>query len=144
MAGPSGGVSAGRMTTAAAFATLLEGGNAFDAGVTALLVGGVVGGGICSAGSVAGAGAGVLTGERTVTSVVGEGWAPKAWTWTGSSRAARRWRARASTPAWSCPVPCAGAHRAREVGHHELRAGGRAGHHRPPTRVSSAPAPFHR
>ena len=43
VAGPSGGVSTGHpLTTAAAFATLLKGGNAFDAGVTALLVGGVV------------------------------------------------------------------------------------------------------
>jgi gamma-glutamyltranspeptidase/glutathione hydrolase len=41
--GPSGGVSTGHpLTTAAAFATLLEGGNAFDAGVTSLLVGGVL------------------------------------------------------------------------------------------------------
>ena len=41
--GPSGGVSAGHpLTTAAAFSTLLRGGNAFDAGVAALLVGGVV------------------------------------------------------------------------------------------------------
>jgi hypothetical protein len=41
--GPSGGVSAGHpLTSAAAFATLLKDGNAFDAGVAALLVGGVV------------------------------------------------------------------------------------------------------
>src|SRR5688572_19114573 len=43
VAGPSAGISTGHpLTTAADFATLLKGGNAFDAGVTALLVGGVV------------------------------------------------------------------------------------------------------
>ncbi len=41
--GPTGGVSAGHpLTTAVAFSVLLKGGNAFDAGVAALLVGGVV------------------------------------------------------------------------------------------------------
>ena len=41
--GPSGGVSAGHpLTTAAAFGILIKGGNAFDAGVAALLAGGVV------------------------------------------------------------------------------------------------------
>src|SRR5262245_15519091 len=41
--GPSGGVSTGHpLTTAAAFSTLLRGGNAFDAGVAALLAGGVL------------------------------------------------------------------------------------------------------
>src|SRR5262245_66594323 len=39
--GPSGGVSTGhRLTTAAAVGILLKGGNAFDAGVAALLAGG--------------------------------------------------------------------------------------------------------
>ncbi len=39
--GPSGGVSTGHLlTTAAAFGILLDGGNAFDAGVTALLAAG--------------------------------------------------------------------------------------------------------
>jgi gamma-glutamyltranspeptidase/glutathione hydrolase len=43
VAGPNADVSAGYpLTSAAAFATLLKGGNAFDAGVAALLVGGVV------------------------------------------------------------------------------------------------------
>ena len=41
--GPSGGVSTGHpLTTAAAFGVLIKGGNAFDAGVAALLAGGVV------------------------------------------------------------------------------------------------------
>ena len=41
--GPSGGVSTGHpLTTAAAFEILLKGGNAFDAGVAALLAGGVL------------------------------------------------------------------------------------------------------
>ena len=41
--GPSGGVSTGHpLTTAAAFGILIKGGNAFDAGVAALLAGGVV------------------------------------------------------------------------------------------------------
>ena len=43
VAGPNGAVSAGHpLTSAAAFEVLLKGGNAFDAGVAAMLVGGVV------------------------------------------------------------------------------------------------------
>jgi len=78
VAGPSGGVSTGHpLTTAAAFATLLKGGNAFDAGVTALLVGGVVEQDLYSLGGEAL----VLVypvKDRKVTSIVGQGWAPKA------------------------------------------------------------------
>jgi gamma-glutamyltranspeptidase/glutathione hydrolase len=78
VAGPSGGVSTGHpLTTAAAFATLLKGGNAFDAGVTALLVGGVVEQDLYSLGGEAL----VLVypyKDKKVTSVVGQGWAPKA------------------------------------------------------------------
>jgi gamma-glutamyltranspeptidase/glutathione hydrolase len=75
--GPSAGVSTGHpLTTAAAFATLLKGGNAFDAGVTSLLVGGVVEQDLYSLGGEAL----VLVypkKEGKVTSVVGQGWAPR-------------------------------------------------------------------
>ncbi len=78
VAGPTAGVSAGHpLTTAAALATLLKGGNAFDAGVTALLVGGVVEQDLYSLGGEAL----VLVypqKEKKVTSIVGQGWAPKA------------------------------------------------------------------
>ena len=78
VAGPSGGVSAGHpLTSAAAFATLLRGGNAFDAGVAALLVGGVVEQDLYSLGGEALVLVYPRT-ERKVTSVVGQGWAPKA------------------------------------------------------------------
>ncbi len=76
--GPSGGVSAGHpLTSAAAFATLLKGGNAFDAGVAALLAGGVLEQDLYSLGGEAL----VLVypkSEGKVISVVGQGWAPKA------------------------------------------------------------------
>jgi gamma-glutamyltranspeptidase/glutathione hydrolase len=78
VAGPSGGVSTGHpLTTAAAFGILLKGGNAFDAGVTSLLVGGVLEQDLYSLGGEAL----VLvypSKERKVTSIVGQGWAPKA------------------------------------------------------------------
>ncbi len=74
--GPSGGVSTGHpLTTAAAFGILLKGGNAFDAGVAALLAGGVLEQDLYSLGGEAL----VLvypTGDGRVTSVVGQGWAP--------------------------------------------------------------------
>jgi gamma-glutamyltranspeptidase/glutathione hydrolase len=76
--GPSGGVSAGHpLTTAAAFEILLEGGNAFDAGVAALLTGGIVEQDLYSLGGEAL----VLvypTKAKKVTSIVGQGWAPHA------------------------------------------------------------------
>jgi gamma-glutamyltranspeptidase/glutathione hydrolase len=78
VAGPSGGVSTGHpLTTAAALSILLKGGNAFDAGVTSLLVGGVIEQDLYSLGGEAL----VLVypvKERKVTSVVGQGWAPRA------------------------------------------------------------------
>ena len=74
--GPSGGVSAGHpLTSAAAFAILLKGGNAFDAGVAALLAGGVLEQDLYSLGGEAL----VLVypkKEAKVTSIVGQGWAP--------------------------------------------------------------------
>jgi gamma-glutamyltranspeptidase / glutathione hydrolase len=75
--GRNGGVSAGHpLTTAAGFEVLTKGGNAFDAGVAAMLVGGVVEQDLYSLG---GEGL-VLVYPRTagkVTAVVGQGWAPK-------------------------------------------------------------------
>lgn len=76
--GRNAGVSAGHpLTTAAAFEILTHGGNAFDAGVAALLAGGVVEQDLYSLGGEAL----VLVypqSTRKVTSVVGQGWAPKA------------------------------------------------------------------
>src|SRR5688572_1100080 len=73
VAGRNGGVSAGHpLTTAAAFEILTKGGNAFDAGVAALLVGGVVEQDLYSLGGEAL----VLVyprRERKVTSIVGQG-----------------------------------------------------------------------
>lgn len=75
--GRNGGVSAGHpLTTSAAFEVLLRGGNAFDAGVAALLVGGVVEQDLYGLGGEAL----VLVypiNERKVTSITGQGWAPK-------------------------------------------------------------------
>ena len=75
--GRNGAVSAGHpLTTAAAFEVLLKGGNAFDAGVAALLVGGVVEQDLYSLG-----GEGLVLvyprNEAKVTAIVGQGWAPK-------------------------------------------------------------------
>ena len=75
--GRNGAVSAGHpLTTAAGFEILTKGGNAFDAGVAALLVGGVVEQDLYSLGGEAL----VLVyprNEGKVTSIVGQGWAPK-------------------------------------------------------------------
>jgi len=75
--GRNGAVSAGHpLTTAAAFEILTRGGNAFDAGVAALLAGGVVEQDLYSLG-----GEGLVLvyprNEGKVTSIVGQGWAPK-------------------------------------------------------------------
>ena len=78
VAGPSGGVSTGHpLTTAAAFSILLKGGNAFDAGVASLIAGGVLEQDLYSLGGEAL----VLVYPKKdgkVTSIVGQGWAPKA------------------------------------------------------------------
>src|SRR3954463_6258099 len=75
--GPNAGVSAGHpLTTAAALEVVMRGGNAFDAGVAALLVGGVVEQDLYSLGGEAL----VLVYPRSegkVTAIVGQGWAPK-------------------------------------------------------------------
>ncbi len=77
IAGRNGAVSAGHpLTTAAAFEILLKGGNAFDAGVAALLVGGIVEQDLYSLGGEAL----VLVYPRTtgkVTAIAGQGWAGK-------------------------------------------------------------------
>jgi gamma-glutamyltranspeptidase/glutathione hydrolase len=76
--GRNAGVSAGHpLTTAAAFEVLTKGGNAFDAGVAAMLVGGVVEQDLYSLG---GEGLVLVYPRKTrqVVSVVGQGWAPKA------------------------------------------------------------------
>jgi gamma-glutamyltranspeptidase/glutathione hydrolase len=76
--GPTGGVSTGHpLVTAAAFGILLKGGNAFDAGVASLVAGGVLEQDLYSLGGEAL----VLVyprKENKVTSIVGQGWAPKA------------------------------------------------------------------
>src|SRR5262245_28335791 len=75
--GASAGVSAGhRLTSAAAMEILLKGGNAFDAGVAAMLVGGVVEQDLYSLGGEALALVYPMS-EKKVTSVVGQGWAAK-------------------------------------------------------------------
>ena len=77
VSGPSAGLSTGHpLTSAAAFETLVQGGNAFDAGVTALLVGGIVEQDLFGLGGESL----VLVypaDEGKVTSVVAQGWAPK-------------------------------------------------------------------
>jgi gamma-glutamyltranspeptidase/glutathione hydrolase len=75
--GRNAGVSAGHpLTTAAAFEVLQKGGNAFDAGAAAMLVGGVVEQDLYSLG---GEGLVLVYPRSTgkVVSVVGQGWAPK-------------------------------------------------------------------
>jgi gamma-glutamyltranspeptidase len=96
--GPNGAVSAGHpLTTAAAFEILLKGGNAFDAGVAALLTGGVVEQDLYSLG-----GEGLVLvyprSEAKVTAVsarVGRRKAPPS---NGTSRAAKHSMAKASIP----------------------------------------------
>jgi gamma-glutamyltranspeptidase/glutathione hydrolase len=75
--GRNAGVSAGHpLTSAAAFEVLMKGGNAFDAGVAAMLVGGIVEQDLYSLG-----GEGLVLvyprSTRKVVSIVGQGWAPK-------------------------------------------------------------------
>jgi gamma-glutamyltranspeptidase/glutathione hydrolase len=76
--GRNAGVSAGHpLTTSAALEILQQGGNAFDAGVAALLVGGVVEQDLYGIGGEAL----ILVypqSEKKVTSITGQGWAPAA------------------------------------------------------------------
>jgi gamma-glutamyltranspeptidase/glutathione hydrolase len=75
--GPNAGISAGHpLTSAAAFEILTKGGNAFDAGAAAMLVGGVVEQDLYSLG---GEGLVLVYPQSTgkVVAVVGQGWAPK-------------------------------------------------------------------
>ncbi len=78
VAGRNAGISAGHpLTSASAFEVLTKGGNAFDAGVAALLTGGVVEQDFYSLGGEAL----VLVYPKTeakVTAIVGQGWAPMA------------------------------------------------------------------
>jgi gamma-glutamyltranspeptidase/glutathione hydrolase len=78
VAGPNGGVSTGHpLVTSAALEILHKGGNAFDAGVASLIAGGVLEQDLYSLGGEAL----VLVypvAEKKVTSIVGQGWAPKA------------------------------------------------------------------
>ncbi len=76
--GRSAAVSTGHpLTTAAAFSILLKGGNAFDAGVAALLAGGVLEQDLYSLGGEALVLVYPQT-EHKVAAVVGQGWAPAA------------------------------------------------------------------
>ena len=103
--GRNGGVSAGHpLTTAAAFEILARGGNAFDAGVAALLVGGVVEQDLYSLGGEAL----VLVYPRStgkVVAVVGQGWAPEGATIDWYTARGRPSTARASIPR-SCRARC--------------------------------------
>ena len=99
--GPSAGVSTGHpLTTAAAFGILLKGGNAFDAGVAALLAGGVLEQDLYSLGGEAL----VLVyprKENKVTSVVGQGWAPNAMSVDWYLSRGKTLQGAAGIPRWS-------------------------------------------
>ncbi len=88
--GPSGGVSTGHpLTTSAALAILLKGGNAFDAGVAALLAGGVLEQDLYSLGGEALVLVYPKKRARSRPSSARDGHLPR-WTWTGISRVRRR------------------------------------------------------
>ena len=122
--GSSGGVSAGHsLTSAAGLEILLKGGNAFDAGVATVLVGGVIEQDLYSLG-----GESLIlvypVKDAKVTSIVGQGWAPKGATLEYYQSKGKKLEEDGLNPA-VVPGALAGALTvAREVGHDELRAGG--------------------
>ena len=119
--GSNAGVSAGHpLTTSAAVEILQQGGNAFDAGVAALLVGGVVEQDLYGIGGEAL----ILVypaAEAEVVSVTGQGWAPGAASIDDYLREGRTLQGQGLDPsviriAWR-------AYRAGTMGDDELRAG---------------------
>ena len=104
---------------------LLRGGNAFDAGVAAMLIGGVVEQDLFSLGGESL----VLVypvKEKKVTSIVGQGWEPKgASTSNGIKSRGKTLEAEGLDPAVVPGLAARRADRAREVGDDELRAGRR-------------------
>ena len=121
--GRNAGVSAGHpLTTAAAFEVLTRGGNAFDAGVAAMLVGGVVEQDLYSLG-----GEGLVLvyprSTRKVVSIVGQGWAPKAATIDWYTYTRQRPFGPGARPGSDPGSASCGTDGARTMGHDEVRAG---------------------
>src|SRR5262245_13988928 len=129
--GRNAGISAGHpLATAAGLEILMRGGNAFDAGVATLLVAGVVEQDFFSLGGEAL----VLVyprGERKVTSIVGQGWAPKAATIRSYTTRGRKLDGAGLDAAVAPGAVHAAAervaHRARAVGNDDFRTGFGAG-----------------
>ena len=117
VAGPNGGVSTGHpLVTSAALESAVKGGNAFDAGVASLLVGGVVEQDLYSLGGEAL----VLVypvSEKKVTSVVGQGWAPKAVDVDWYVSRGKTLRGRGTRPGRGAGRTARRAHCARALGH---------------------------
>ena len=136
--GPSGGVSTGHpLTTAAAFGILLKGGNAFDAGVAALLAGGVLEQDLYSLGGEAL----VLVypkKDAKVTSIVGQGWAPHAVDVDWYLSRQKNLQGEGLDPAVVPGRAACRAHGARAMGHDELRRRGGSGDRLRGARLSDA------
>ena len=136
--GSSGGVSAGHpLTSTAALEILLKGGNAFDAGVASVLVGGVIEQDLYSLG-----GESLIlvypVKDAKVTSIVGQGWAPKGATLEYVPDAQQETGGGRSQPGRHSRRARRRPHGAREMGHDELRAGGGARHRLRRGRVPAA------